>query len=148
MSSMLPQFRAAWSASREDLEIGVRRICIGLFMSTLAGVMSAHPMSGRGGCGFCCVSSAPQCYRCLVFNLWGTLSSFILIFVVTRTWSLAPHSYSEFSCTRTSIDLTFLQRLRYFGHAGICPCRFGSETFYFCRWQPPGASCGGATCLL
>jgi len=48
MSSMLPQFRARWSASGEDLEIGVRRICIGLLMSILAGVMGAGLYAGRG----------------------------------------------------------------------------------------------------
>jgi len=48
MSSMLPQFRAAWSAGREDLEIGVRRICIGLLMSVLASVMAGGLHAGRG----------------------------------------------------------------------------------------------------
>ena len=48
MSSMLPQFRAPWSASREDLETGFRRICIGVLMSLLAGVMSAGLFAGEG----------------------------------------------------------------------------------------------------
>jgi alginate O-acetyltransferase complex protein AlgI len=48
MSSMLPQFRTPWSASRQDLEIGFRRICIGVLMSVLAGIMSAGLFAGQG----------------------------------------------------------------------------------------------------
>jgi alginate O-acetyltransferase complex protein AlgI len=48
MSSMLPQFRAQWSASREDLEVGFRRICIGILMSLIAGVMGAGLFAGEG----------------------------------------------------------------------------------------------------
>lgn len=48
MSSMLPQFRAPWSAGREDIEIGVRRISTGVLMSLIAGVMSSGLYPGQG----------------------------------------------------------------------------------------------------
>ena len=48
MSSMLPQFRAPWAASRKDLEVGFRRICIGVLMSVVAGVMGAGLFAGKG----------------------------------------------------------------------------------------------------
>ena len=48
MSSMLPQFRQDWSVDEEDLKIGVRRICIGILMSVVAGVMSTGLYPGTG----------------------------------------------------------------------------------------------------
>src|SRR6202142_3439579 len=40
MSSMLPQFRQAWSVSDDDLKTGMRRLSIGVFMVALSEVMS------------------------------------------------------------------------------------------------------------
>jgi alginate O-acetyltransferase complex protein AlgI len=48
MPSMLPQFRQPWSVSEEDLSVGFRRICIGVLMSVLAGVMGAGLRAGQG----------------------------------------------------------------------------------------------------
>src|SRR6202167_108224 len=48
MSAMLPQFRQDWSASAEDLRIGVRRIAIGIFMSSLAMVVGGGLYTGTG----------------------------------------------------------------------------------------------------
>ncbi len=48
MSSMLPQFRQAWSVSEEDLKVGVRRVAIGTLMSLLALVMSGGLYAGTG----------------------------------------------------------------------------------------------------
>lgn len=48
LSSMLPQFRAPWSTSRHDLETGFRRICIGVLMSVLAGIIGAGLFPGQG----------------------------------------------------------------------------------------------------
>ena len=48
MSRMLPQFRQDWSVGEDDFRIGVRRICIGILMSVLAGVMSTGLYPGAG----------------------------------------------------------------------------------------------------
>jgi alginate O-acetyltransferase complex protein AlgI len=48
MSAMLPQFRQDWSASAEDLRIGMRRIAIGIFMSSLAMVVGGGLYTGAG----------------------------------------------------------------------------------------------------
>ncbi len=48
LTSMLPQFRTPWAASGEDLENGIRRICIGLVMSVLAGMIGAGLYAGQG----------------------------------------------------------------------------------------------------
>jgi len=48
MSAMLSQFRQDWSASAEDLRIGVRRIAIGIFMSSLAMVVGGGLYTGTG----------------------------------------------------------------------------------------------------
>jgi alginate O-acetyltransferase complex protein AlgI len=48
MSSMLPQFRQDWSATADDLKIGVHRISIGTFMVVVAGVMSGGLYAGMG----------------------------------------------------------------------------------------------------
>ena len=48
MSSMLPQFRQAWSVSEDDLRTGVRRVSIGALMLVLAAVMSGGLYPGAG----------------------------------------------------------------------------------------------------
>ena len=48
MSSLLPQFRQDWLVGEEDLKIGVRRICIGILMSVLAGIMGTGLYAGAG----------------------------------------------------------------------------------------------------
>ena len=48
MPSMLPQFRQPWSVKEEDLSIGFHRICVGVLMSVLAGVMGAGLRAGQG----------------------------------------------------------------------------------------------------
>jgi alginate O-acetyltransferase complex protein AlgI len=48
MSSMLPQFRQAWSVNADDLRTGVRRLAIGVFMVTLSEVMSGGLYAGAG----------------------------------------------------------------------------------------------------
>jgi D-alanyl-lipoteichoic acid acyltransferase DltB (MBOAT superfamily) len=48
MSSMLPQFRQDWSATADDLKIGVHRVSIGIFLVVVAGVMSGGLYGGMG----------------------------------------------------------------------------------------------------
>jgi D-alanyl-lipoteichoic acid acyltransferase DltB (MBOAT superfamily) len=48
MSSMLPQFREAWSVTDDDLKTGVRRVAIGILMSCLALVVAGGLYAGAG----------------------------------------------------------------------------------------------------
>jgi alginate O-acetyltransferase complex protein AlgI len=48
MSNMLPQFRQDWGVTDDDLKAGVRRIAIGILMSSLALVVAGGLYAGAG----------------------------------------------------------------------------------------------------
>ncbi len=141
MSSMLPQFRQDWAVSDDDLKTGVRRVAIGILMSGLAMVMSGGLYAGAGvdalfnHATFANAATTSERDRRLVSDHRLRIPALLQLLRILSHRDRGSALVRDPVAGELQPALSVDDDIGISGRAGICRCRSGFATFFFCHWR-------------